>query len=54
MVMSHCAQTGGPADRGPSRPQSAGLIIIDRWQRTSYRVDLQQTENIDCWILLTY
>ena len=40
------------ADRRPSRLRSAGLIIIDRWQRTSYRVDLQQTENIDCWISL--
>ena len=39
MVMSHYAQSG--------RPRSANLIIIDRWQRTSYRVDLQQTENID-------
>ena len=54
MVMSHCAQTGGLADRRPNRPQPAGLILIDRWQQTSYRVDLQQTENIDCWISLTY
>ena len=30
MVTSHCAQTGGLADRRPGRPRLASLIIIDR------------------------
>ena len=40
MVTSHCAQTSSPADQRPGRPRLASLIIIDRCQQTSYRVDL--------------
>ena len=46
MVTSHCAQTGGPTDRRPGRPRFATLIIIDRYQRTSYRVDLYEQQSV--------